>query len=152
MRVQKHNDTGEWVNVTNTDDVEGWVPRNYIAPVDSLDKFSWYHGPISRTTAEYLLSSGINGSFLVRESESSAGQRTISLRFDGHVYHYRIHVDTASLVCVFLFSISCIYVLQLFFSFLSHVFFILWKLRVVGNISIVNNQLCCIGVNIFLIM
>jgi hypothetical protein len=66
--------------------------------VDSLDKHSWYHGPISRTTAEYLLSSGINGSFLVRDSESSAGQRTISLRFDGHVYHYRIHVDSASLV------------------------------------------------------
>ena len=49
-----------------------------------------YHGPISRNAAEYLLSSGINGSFLVRESESSPGQRSISLRYEGRVYHYRI--------------------------------------------------------------
>ena len=43
-----------------------------------------------RNAAEYLLSSGINGSFLVRESESSPGQRSISLRYEGRVYHYRI--------------------------------------------------------------
>lgn len=42
---------------------------------------------------EYLLSSGINGSFLVRESESSPGQRSISLRYEGRVYHYRINED-----------------------------------------------------------
>ena len=37
-------------------------------------------------------SSGINGSFLVRESESSPGQRSISLRYEGRVYHYRIQL------------------------------------------------------------
>lgn len=68
----------------------GWVPSNYVTPVNSLEKHSWYHGPISRNAAEYLLSSGINGSFLVRESESSPGQRSISLRYEGRVYHYRI--------------------------------------------------------------
>ena len=67
-----------------------WVPSNYVTPVNSLEKHSWYHGPISRNAAEYLLSSGINGSFLVRESESSPGQRSISLRYEGRVYHYRI--------------------------------------------------------------
>lgn len=41
-----------------------------------------------------LLSSGINGSFLVRESESSPGQRSISLRYEGRVYHYRISEDS----------------------------------------------------------
>lgn len=40
-----------------------------------------------------MLSSGINGSFLVRESESSPGQRSISLRYEGRVYHYRINED-----------------------------------------------------------
>ena len=52
-----------------------------------------YHGPVSRSYAEYLLSSGINGSFLIRESESSPGQMSISLRHDGRVYHYRINED-----------------------------------------------------------
>lgn len=69
------------------------VPSNYVTPLNSLEKHSWYHGPISRNAAEYLLSSGINGSFLVRESESSPGQRSISLRYEGRVYHYRIQED-----------------------------------------------------------
>ena len=77
----------------NKNSVIGWVPSNYIATLNSLDKYLWYHGPVSRNAAEYLLSSGINGSFLVRESESSPGQRSISLRYDGRVYHYRINED-----------------------------------------------------------
>lgn len=59
--------------------------------MNSLEKHSWYHGPVSRSAAEYLLSSLINGSFLVRESESSPGQLSISLRYEGRVYHYRIN-------------------------------------------------------------
>lgn len=77
------------------------MPSNYIAPVNSLDKFSWYHGQISRNASEYLLSSGINGSFLVRESESSPGQRSISVRFEGRVYHYRISEDSDGKVSQF---------------------------------------------------
>ena len=50
--------------------------------------------------AEFLLSSGINGSFLIRESESSPGQRSISLRFEGRVYHYRINEDGQAKVYV----------------------------------------------------
>ncbi|KAI5640898.1 protein tyrosine kinase domain-containing protein [Phthorimaea operculella] len=73
---------------------------NYVTPVNSLEKHSWYHGPISRNAAEYLLSSGINGSFLVRESESSPGQRSISLRYEGRVYHYRINEDSDGKVYV----------------------------------------------------
>lgn len=93
VRVLSYNKSGEWCEAhANTGEV-GWVPSNYITPVNSLEKHSWYHGPISRNTAEYLLSSGINGSFLVRESESSPGQRSISLRYDGRVYHYRINED-----------------------------------------------------------
>ncbi|XP_074653918.1 uncharacterized protein LOC141908035 isoform X3 [Tubulanus polymorphus] len=93
IRVLGYNKTGEWSEVQTQDGEIGWVPSNYIAAVNSLDKFSWYHGPISRNAAEYLLSSGINGSFLVRESESSPGQRSISLRYEGRVYHYRISED-----------------------------------------------------------
>lgn len=93
VRILAHNKTGEWADVENKHKEVGWVPSNYVAPVNSLDKFSWYHGPVSRNAAEYLLSSGINGSFLVRESESSPGQRSISVRYEGRVYHYRINED-----------------------------------------------------------
>uniref|UniRef100_A0A8C9RI78 Tyrosine-protein kinase n=1 Tax=Scleropages formosus TaxID=113540 RepID=A0A8C9RI78_SCLFO len=93
LRVLGYNHNGEWCEA-QTKNGQGWVPSNYITPVNSLEKHSWYHGPVSRSAAEYLLSSGINGSFLVRESESSPGQRSISLRYEGRVYHYRI--NTAS--------------------------------------------------------
>ncbi|XP_069465372.1 tyrosine-protein kinase ABL1 isoform X2 [Ambystoma mexicanum] len=93
LRVLGYNHNGEWCEA-QTKNGQGWVPSNYITPVNSLEKHSWYHGPVSRNAAEYLLSSGINGSFLVRESESCPGQRSISLRYEGRVYHYRI--NTAS--------------------------------------------------------
>ncbi|UYV84000.1 ABL1 [Cordylochernes scorpioides] len=93
VRVLSYNKNGEWCEAQSRTGQVGWIPSNYITPVNSLEKHSWYHGPIARNAAEYLLSSGINGSFLVRESESSPGQRSISLRFDGRVYHYRITVD-----------------------------------------------------------
>ena len=99
MTILGYNKGGEWCEVKNKSGDIGWVPSNYIAPVNSLDKFSWYHGQISRNASEYLLSSGINGSFLVRESESSPGQRSISVRYEGRVYHYRITEDSDGKVC-----------------------------------------------------
>lgn len=93
VRVLSYNSNGEWCEARSSQGRVGWVPSNYISPINSLEKHSWYHGRISRNAAEYLLSSGINGSFLVRESESSPGQRSISLRHEGRVYHYRISQD-----------------------------------------------------------
>ena len=110
LRVLSRSASGEWceARVVSGGDGSaarvsvGWIPSNYIAPASNkspsdmaatsrlLESHAWYHGPISRCAAEYLLSSGINGSFLVRESESSSGQKSISLRYEGRVYHYRI--------------------------------------------------------------
>ncbi|XP_021699369.1 tyrosine-protein kinase Abl isoform X4 [Aedes aegypti] len=100
VRILSYNKSGEWCEAHSDSGHVGWVPSNYVTPLNSLEKHSWYHGPISRNAAEYLLSSGINGSFLVRESESSPGQRSISLRYDGRVYHYRISEDSDGKVYV----------------------------------------------------
>nr|XP_005005901.1 Abelson tyrosine-protein kinase 2 isoform X3 [Cavia porcellus] len=99
LRVLGYNQNGEWSEVRSKNG-QGWVPSNYITPVNSLEKHSWYHGPVSRSAAEYLLSSLINGSFLVRESESSPGQLSISLRYEGRVYHYRINTTADGKVYV----------------------------------------------------
>ncbi|XP_068694926.1 tyrosine-protein kinase ABL1-like [Montipora foliosa] len=90
IAILRYNDTNEWCEGRARNGNIGWLPTSYVKPVNSLEKHSWYHGTIGRNAAEYLLSSGINGSFLVRESESSPGQLSISLRFDSRVYHYRV--------------------------------------------------------------
>lgn len=82
--VFAYNNTREWCEVRELSrGAVGWVPASYIAPFNALENYSWYHGKIERLTAEYLLSSGINGSFLVRESETCPNQLSISLRCEG---------------------------------------------------------------------
>ena len=83
----------DWTKAQNNRTETGWVPSAYIVQNNSLNRFDWYHGKISRNRAEYLLSSGINGSFLIRESESSPGQYSLSVRYEGRVYHYRVSND-----------------------------------------------------------
>lgn len=94
LKVSRKSENSDWCEATTERGEIGWVPTSYIAKVDSLEKHSWFHGNITRAEAELSLSSGINGSFLVRESESKPGQFSISLRYDGRVFHYRIHFDT----------------------------------------------------------
>ncbi len=97
MLVLSFNKSREWCEARQLNGSRagetGWVPSNYVSAVESLSAHAWFHGPVSRNTAEYLLSSGINGSFLVRESETSCGQRSISVRFEGRVYHYRVQCE-----------------------------------------------------------
>ena len=58
MRVLNYNKSGEWCEAHSLKGDAGWVPSNYVTPVSSHEKHSWYHGAISRSGAEYLLSSG----------------------------------------------------------------------------------------------
>ena len=100
-----YNKSNEWCEVKNVATGQtGWVPTSYIKPCTSLENYAWYHGRIERVKAEYLLSSGINGSFLVRESETCANQLSISLRWEGRVYHYRINKEEQSS------GLACFYV------------------------------------------
>ena len=50
----------------------------------------WFHGKISRDTAEKLLNSRKDGLFLVRESTNFPGDYTLCVCFEGRVEHYRI--------------------------------------------------------------
>ena len=39
-----YNKSGEWCEAHNSNGNVGWVPTNYVTPVNSLEKHSWYHG------------------------------------------------------------------------------------------------------------
>ena len=54
--------------------------------------FSWYFGAITRKHAENLLMQPFNdcGSFLIRNSESTPGDYSLSVKFVNQVRHYRI--------------------------------------------------------------
>ena len=93
VMVREFSDEGDCVECSNSRGEVGWLPASYIVQCDSLEKFSWYHGNITRAAAEVALSSGINGSFLIRDSESKPGQYFISLQFNRHTYHYYILQD-----------------------------------------------------------
>ncbi|CAH8518788.1 unnamed protein product [Schistosoma rodhaini] len=84
---------------TSSHDVSCNGSQGSLARV-GLESEKWYHGAIQRSYAEYLLNSGITGSFLIRESESHPGQLTISLRYEGQIWHYRIHRDDSNMYYV----------------------------------------------------
>ncbi|XP_051880168.1 tyrosine-protein kinase Fyn isoform X2 [Pristis pectinata] len=75
----------------------GYIPSNYVAPVDSIQAEEWYFGKLGRKEAERQLLSVCNprGTFLIRESETTKGAYSLSIRdWDDtkgdHVKHYKI--------------------------------------------------------------
>ncbi|XP_053327704.1 GRB2-related adapter protein [Spea bombifrons] len=66
---------------------EGYVPKNYI----KVKPHPWYGGRISRQVAEQiLLKRKFLGAFLIRESESSPGEFSISVNYGQHVQHFKV--------------------------------------------------------------
>ncbi|EDQ92991.1 uncharacterized protein MONBRDRAFT_44322 [Monosiga brevicollis MX1] len=94
LTLLRRLDENWWLMRSQRSGKEGYAPSNYIAPFKDINRNPWYHSNISRNTAEYLLKSGVDGSFLVRESLSSPGEYSITLRCDGKARtHYRINHD-----------------------------------------------------------
>ncbi|NXG67591.1 LCK kinase, partial [Hemiprocne comata] len=91
-------ESGEWWKAQSlTTGQEGLIPYNFVAMVNSLEPEPWFFKNISRKDAErQLLASGnTHGSFLIRESETSKGSYSLSVRdFDQNqgetVKHYKI--------------------------------------------------------------
>ena len=95
LRVLRKSENREWAEVNLKGEI-GWVPASCIVKQESLENYSWFHSNITRAEAEVCLSSGINGSFLVRESESKPGMFSLSLRLDAKCSHYLVHLDSTS--------------------------------------------------------
>lgn len=71
--------------------VHGQVPGNYI----QVQKPRWFVGHVSRFHAEKILSNEDlpDGSFLIRVSESSPNEFSLSVRYHNSVQHFRILKD-----------------------------------------------------------
>ncbi|XP_060947614.1 tyrosine-protein kinase fynb isoform X1 [Limanda limanda] len=98
-RFQIINSTeGDWWDARSlTSGGSGFIPSNYVAPVDSIQAEDWYFGKLGRKDAErQLLSTGNpRGTYLIRESETTKGAFSLSIRdWDDvkgdHVKHYKI--------------------------------------------------------------
>ncbi|XP_036809025.1 tyrosine-protein kinase Yes isoform X1 [Oncorhynchus mykiss] len=93
-----NNTEGDWWEARSLDTGKsGYVPSNYVAPVDSIQAEEWYFGKMGRKDAERQLLGLENprGTFLIRESETTKGAYSLSIRDwdDGkgdHVKHYKI--------------------------------------------------------------
>lgn len=71
---------------------KGYIPANYVAPVESLDAEPWYFPETKRSDAEKMLMSQENqkGAFLIRNCESQPGELSLSVLDDVRVKHYKI--------------------------------------------------------------
>ncbi|KAL4658090.1 GRB2-related adapter protein 2 [Arapaima gigas] len=68
---------------------EGFVPRNYV----ERHMPSWFQENATRNSAEELLMSREIGSFLIRGSQSSPGDFSISVRHEFDVQHFKVMKD-----------------------------------------------------------
>lgn len=93
-----NNTEGDWWEARSlTTGNSGYIPSNYVAPADSIQAEEWYFGKMGRKDAERLLLHPGNqrGTFLVRESETTKGAYSLSIRdWDevrgDNVKHYKI--------------------------------------------------------------
>ncbi|XP_060947712.1 tyrosine-protein kinase SRK2 [Limanda limanda] len=70
----------------------GYIPANYVAPVESIDAEPWYFPDTKRQDADKMLLAEGNrhGAFLIRNSESQKGELSLSVLDSGKVKHYKL--------------------------------------------------------------
>ena len=86
LLILNFGDPIQWYNAQK-DGQTGLVPGNYI----EVTKANWYYGRIPRLQAEnILINSNQDGSFLVRLSESSPTDFSLSVKCVDAVHHFRI--------------------------------------------------------------
>ncbi|XP_072544132.1 tyrosine-protein kinase Yes-like isoform X2 [Salminus brasiliensis] len=93
-----NNTEGDWWEACSlSSGLQGYIPSNYVAPADSIQAEEWYFGKMGRKDAErLLLQPGIQrGMFLMRESETTKGAFSLSIRDweedkGENVKHYKV--------------------------------------------------------------
>ncbi|RXN02532.1 GRB2-related adapter -like protein [Labeo rohita] len=68
---------------------EGYIPKNYV----DMQSPSWFRETASRGSAEEMLMSREVGAFLIRGSQSSPGDFSISVRHEYDVQHFKVMKD-----------------------------------------------------------
>ncbi|KAM4557042.1 tyrosine-protein kinase Lyn [Fundulus diaphanus] len=93
--LEEHGDW--WKAKSLTTNKVGFIPSNYVAQVDTMETEEWFFKDIIRKDAERQLLAPANkpGSYLIRESETSKGNFSLSIRdVDAQgmdsVKHYKI--------------------------------------------------------------
>lgn len=71
---------------------KGYIPANYVAPVESIDAEPWYFPDTKRIDAEKMLlaEGNFHGAFLIRNCESQKGELSLSVLDKGKVKHYKL--------------------------------------------------------------
>ncbi|KAM9003541.1 tyrosine-protein kinase FRK isoform 2-T2 [Sarcophilus harrisii] len=72
--------------------LQGYIPSNYVAEDQSIQAEPWFFGSIKRVDAEkqLLYPGNQNGAFLIRESETQKGDFSLSVLDNKIVKHYRV--------------------------------------------------------------
>lgn len=89
-------DAGEWWFAKALTGIsankKGYIPANYVAPVESIDAEPWYFPETKRLDAEKMLLAESNqqGAFLIRNCESQKGELSLSVLDNGRVKHYKV--------------------------------------------------------------
>lgn len=81
--------TDDWYKA-EINGMQGFVPRNYI----DLYLPSWYQEAASRGESQEKLMTQTLGSFLIRGSQSSPGDFSISVRHERDVQHFKVMRDS----------------------------------------------------------
>lgn len=75
LQILNMEDDMNWYRA-ELDGKEGLIPSNYI----EMKNHDWYYGRITRADAEKLLCNKHDGAFLIRISESSPGDFSLSVK------------------------------------------------------------------------
>ncbi|KAG7209781.1 hypothetical protein KM043_011400 [Ampulex compressa] len=84
LKILNMEDDMNWYRA-ELDSREGLIPSNYI----EMKNHDWYYGRITRADAERLLMNKHEGAFLIRISESSPGDFSLSVKCSDGVQHFK---------------------------------------------------------------